>query len=297
MDEFSRWHERVPSARAPTVWPADLLRGVRRMFTHRMRGVPLAHLVAMCEVGDILEFSGAGLAAALQEVTTASHCSHVGIVVMYRNQMCVLHATPHAPASNLLEGSNGLYICPLATFLPAYLRDEGIDIWLRKLQIAVDTAAEEPYDEQIAAARRRVNEAALEYARTHMYRPFMTNAAAFVAVAFPVLGALLLCFFGFLAWFGFPTTQAFANARQNSIYCSQTVAEVYERAGVFVKHVSRTNFAWRKLGSENVTPSDFTQAKEPARMCTHTTMRFHGDEVHHLPFAPLYSLGPEICAI
>lgn len=293
MDEYMRWGRRVPSARAPSLWPADVIRHLRRMLTDRARGKSLAAIVAECRVGDIIEFSGAGLAAAIQEATTASHCSHVGMVVDFENQLCVLHATPHRAYGDLLHGGGGLYICPLQTYLPHYLRYEGIDIWHRALLISRDDRSDEPWAEQEQRARRHINDVAIRYARDYAQQPFNTNPAVFVSVAFPLLGTLLIAMFWVLAKFGGTSIAAFADALRRNIYCSQVLASIYVASGVFSKDVSRTHIAWTGSTREGVAPADFTARREPCR----TTLRFHGDAVRHLPFTERYSYGPETCGL
>lgn len=298
MDWFTQWGA-LPEARTPSLWPADMVRHLRRMFSTRAAGRPLRDLIAECEVGDVLLFSGAGLAAAIEELTTWSDASHVGIVIYYNERLCVLHAMPHAAPGNLLAGGGGLNICPLSTYLPYYLRHEGIDIWLRKLVIPVDAdqsvsgsdgrRVHEDYCEQIAATRRAINQAAIEYCEKHTGWPFLRQPTALVQVAYPMLGWVLTGVFRLLGYVGGTTVKDMVEVQRHAVYCSQLVAAIYQLSGVFTKDVMRTHFG--TYGKEGIRPANFTEYYQPVE----TSLRWN-EKIDALPFARC-CLGPAICAM
>lgn len=288
MRSYTSWRGRVPCARRFSPWPHDIVRHLGAMVTYRLGGVSLKQFVAECEVGDVLLFRGLGFAATMQEWTTASRGSHVGMVIQYEGQLCVLHATNHATRGDLLCAGGGLYVCPLAQYVPYYLRAAGIDVGMRKLVIAPNEHFAGSLDEWKVHVRADINNAALAYIRKHREDKFMENYAAFVAVAYPLLGMLLLSAFAVLRLARVDYLPQFAAESHGHIYCSQTVGQIYRDAGVFVDDVARTHFAYVDDTSESLSPSDFGELKQPA---ARTSLHWANDTVQHLPFADSFQIG------
>lgn len=244
-----RWN--TGHVRGCPMFPLDWPRTLYMQACYRSGGVSLRALVDMARPGDLLLMSGRGPLACIQEIFTDSIWSHVGTVVRYNNVTCISHATNHNNGVvNYLGGAGAVRIQPLYEFLTVYLDEIGLDVALRRLRGVDDDAR----DAAGRTERDRINEALVREAEDVKDRRFQPDAATFVAVRYPVIGAALHAFVVGLAYAGIRLPSQMIHDHHLFIYCTQHFTRGYVAAGVFDRNAEDTQIAPGNL-SDRASPS------------------------------------------